>query len=436
LSGLRAIVHVTGQDPATRRELATLAVARGVARQRQQSYGVRRRGFEFNTCANRFFVRPLQNDRPTVIWVTPFCVYPPAHGGARRIAELASVVGRHVNLVLLSDEQQSYRNVDPVQFGSYASVHLVQARTDSSEAVERSILERMTSHAPAALKQALQNLQASCRADLVQIEFMEASRLVDAGTGETPFVASLHDVYLDDGEDDQAQLDVLARYPALVTCSDEDSRYLPGLPVTLIPNGAVDRLDAAVESPDNQTVLFMGPFRYEPNYLGILKFLQAVWPGILQSCPDASLIILAGNEGREPRFASPLFAQDGVRLVTEFVDPAPYLANCCLTINPQQEIRGSALKVAESLLAGRVCVSTVTGARGMGSLLSEALVTVEDWPRMQDVIARLLSDPAWRHRLESTAGVDRDKLQWRGRAQQLLLLYATLIPGFRAPTIS
>ena len=66
-----------------------------------------------------------------------------------------------------------------------------------------------------------------------------------------------------------------------------------------------------------------------------------------------------------PKFMAPLLAEPGVKLISKFVDPTPYLAASTLTLNPQVAIRGSALKVAESLLSGRCCVSTIDGARGL-----------------------------------------------------------------------
>jgi hypothetical protein len=62
-------------------------------------------------------------------------------------------------------------------------------------------------------------------------------------------------------------------------------------------------------------------------------------------------------------------------------------------------------------------------------------VTVQDWSGMQNAVVGLLLDSTRRHELESTAGIAREKLQWQGRAQQLLALYATLVPGFKVPKI-
>jgi hypothetical protein len=172
----------------------------------------------------------------------------------------------------------------------------------------------------------------------------------------------------------------------------------------------------------------MGPFRYAPNYAGILQFLQFAWPGIQSAHPDAELVILGGPEAGDACFANPSLRQKGVSLIAEFVDPAPYLETCALTINPQQEIRGSALKVAESLLARRVCVTTRNGARGFANLATEALRITDTWDEMSAGITMLLSDIASRHKYECSTADVRKVLSWDGRGEQLLQLYRQLLP--------
>src|SRR6185295_10772948 len=98
------------------------------------------------------------------------------------------------------------------------------------------------------------------------------------------------------------------------------------------------------------------------------------WPALRARFPDLVLTILGGAESAQIAAAEPALKQPGVELVTEFVDPAPYLDQCTLTINPQRNIRGSSIKLIESLLAGRVCVSTADGARGFSDCGLEGLV--------------------------------------------------------------
>jgi len=78
-----------------------------------------------------------------------------------------------------------------------------------------------------------------------------------------------------------------------------------------------------------------------------------------------------------PRSRSPASRSLGHR------DDVPQLlSECALTINPLAGIRGSAVKLVESLAAGRACVSTSAGARGFLDDVPPGLVAVPDVPSM------------------------------------------------------
>jgi glycosyltransferase involved in cell wall biosynthesis len=156
--------------------------------------------------------------------------------------------------------------------------------------------------------------------------------------------------------------------------------------------------------------------------------MEHVWSKLIVRHPEAELVILGGVESADARFFTPLLRQSGVRLISQFVDTAPLLASCALTINPQQEIRGSALKVAESLLSRRVCVSTAHGARGFDHLDASSLRICSDWSVMLNELDQLLTDPARRRQLEVCSPEVRASLSWDGKAQQLFELYRSLIP--------
>ena len=110
------------------------------------------------------------------------------------------------------------------------------------------------------------------------------------------------------------------------------------------------------------------------------------------------------------------------------------LAQCALTINPLVGIRGSAVKIAESLTHGRVCVSTVEGARGYVHPVAPGLVAVASVDAMVDAVLALLRDPAERHRLEALALANADGLGWTGSVHALRALYTALLDVPLPPT--
>jgi glycosyltransferase involved in cell wall biosynthesis len=191
----------------------------------------------------------------------------------------------------------------------------------------------------------------------------------------------------------------VAAFDAATACSGEDAALVTHPRCAVVPNGARLAFDDYVPSA-GQRVLFVGPFRYAPNREGIAEFIASAWPAIRAEVPQATLTILGGDEHAAWTRGDPRFGAEGVEVLGHRDDVPRLLAQCALTINPLTGIRGSAVKLVESLAAGRVCVTTVEGARGMTAPLA-ALSVVDRVAAMAQPIIGLLRDPALRHRREA-----------------------------------
>ena len=68
------------------------------------------RDLDLTRLRKKFYLSPIpeKERRPTVLVVTPYAVYPPAHGGARRLANLLRELATEFHIVLLSDEDRLY----------------------------------------------------------------------------------------------------------------------------------------------------------------------------------------------------------------------------------------------------------------------------------------------------------------------------------------
>ncbi len=431
MSPTRAMSVVCDNDYRTQQELYAPALARAVLAQRQRSRRALARGFNFQRAAtDHYYPRAPQprGERPRVLLVTPFALFPPAHGGARRVSELTRLLADQVDWILLSDERSLYSAESEPWLAAFQSVHLVEGRGDKPGEAALPWPARLKRHVHAAMQAELDRLIAVYDPDVVQIEFMELAALRPSHPGRAPLLLSLHDVYLDGSADDAAQRAAMRDFSAVSVCSPEDASLLDRASVHLVPNGATSRLESYQPSPEAPHILFMGPFRYAPNVDGIRAFLRHCWPAIRERFPNARLSILGGPESGPMRHADPLLRLPGVELIDRFVDPAPYLARAALTINPQREIRGSALKVIESLLAGRICVSTRSGARGFADAQLPGLILAEDVAAMAAPIMDLLDDIRRRHALERADDGRLSPWTWEGIAQKQLALYQTLLP--------
>ncbi|TLY48981.1 MAG: glycosyltransferase [Gammaproteobacteria bacterium] len=373
--------------------------------------------------------------KPRVLLVSPFALFPPSHGGARRVAELVMRLSDRIDFILLSDERSLYSIKSEPWLRHVLATHLVEGRGDRSTDAPLTLLQRMQRHAWPELRIELERLVALYDPDIVQVEFMELALLADqrASNPESRarWLLALHDVYLrgNNGDrDDAAQIAAIARFDAVIACSREDLDLLQHPDRTLIGNGSPDRRAGYLPSPQTPPqLLFMGPFRYAQNREGIVEFLDTAWPKLKTQFPDLRITILGGVESAALVAIDARLRQDGVETISAFVDPAAYLQNCTLSINPQNAIRGSSIKLIESLLAGRVCVSTADGTRGFGDAGFDDLVVAPTIAAMAEPIAALIADPARRRRLERADDVKLDRYTWDAIASQQFGLYQRLI---------
>ncbi|MBS0590926.1 MAG: glycosyltransferase [Proteobacteria bacterium] len=437
-TGLAPIEHIrriAARAPEHWHEFAGLARAWRTFRLRLRAQRMRHKGMKYERITQDSWhgPQPSLGERPRVLLVTPFALFPPAHGGARRIAELIERLADKVDFFLLSDERSLYSLASEPWLKRVRATHLVEGRGDRINEAPLTLVERMQRHAWPELRFKLEQMVARYDPDIVQVEFMELARLAEQrGGGRARWLLALHDVYLrgDGGADDTRQCDAMRHYDAISACSLEDIALLPGCNTHLIGNGAIDRRATAPPSPQSPPrLLFMGPFRYAPNREGILAFLDLAWPALKRQFPDLRLTILGGADSRAMLDSHPQLAMDGVDFVCTFVDPAPYLAECTLTINPLHDIRGSSIKLIESLLTHRVCVSTASGARGFARENLPALVIAENIPAMVAPIAALIDDAQRRWQLETSGSHALDAHTWDAAAERLFALYRRLQPG-------
>jgi len=370
------------------------------------------------------------SQRPRALVVTPFAVYPPRHGGARRVTELLARLRSDYDIVLLSDEATLYDARSFAHFDGLYAVHLLQRREGG--AVTAPTLEaRMRAHLHPSLRALVRAALWRYQPELVQVEHVELAEVVELrGRGER-WVLALHDAYGPDDFTDRVAADrfadvTLPAYDAITVCSDEDAALVRHRRVAVVPNGS--GVPPARYAPSGRgPLLFAGPLRYGPNLAGIRAFLAEVFPGLRADVPDAGLLILGGDEAPRIIAGDPVFTQPGVRMLGHREDVADLLAQCALTVNPLDAIRGSSLKVIESLSAGRACVSTTQGARGFADAGFEGLVLARSVAAMREPIARLLQDDAERHRIERPDPARLAPFQWTACARRQGTLYAQLL---------
>ncbi len=402
-------------------------------------------GLPLESTWKKYFFVPFEpsSHKPVLLVATPYAIYPPAHGGAVRLCHLIRELSSSYQVHLLSDEENLYSPRSTRYFSSLTSLHLAGGRVEPS-ASELKRIGRIKSHSHPSLCEQLRHLIATLRPDYVQIEFVELCQLIKVRNGPGPFwILTLHDVLLSSSlqnftEEDHFEWRWVRQYDAVAVVCREDAQLIPAGKIAVVPNGAILNPGRYVSSAQSQGILFIGPFRYPPNRHGIELFLAKVFPNLKAEFPGLELWILGGEEVCQMSTESKLFQQDGVCLFEFTEDPRQFLDRCALTINPLFGIRGTSLKLIESLAAGRVCVSSAEAARGFSPEELPALVLANSLEDFGPLIAQLLRDPAARIRLERPDEAVFQKYSWKSSAQQLKSLYQNLdqnkvdFPGSRS----
>ena len=366
------------------------------------------------------YLRPdAPSDRPMVVIVSPYGVIPPTHGGAIRILRLARALAQKMDIILLSDELDSYAlEMQLVPWcDSFSSIHLVGNRPPEPKGKEGNRIARIRSHSHERLRAELVRLIETRKPQAVILEYMELGGLVDIkSTFRPPFILTLQDVLLqpDDpaqAEQDRYEQDLMDKFEGLVVTSKEDQVLLGDRESSLIPNG-VDLPRSYVSSAGRRDILFVGPFRSLNNWLAIEAFLEQSFPRIQEAVSDAHITIIGGAGAKQRVAGVSCFSRHSIRVLEFVEDLDPVFVECALTINPQLEQRGSSLKVVQSLAAGRVCVTTRVGARGATTAGFKGLVVVDDFVEFSRVIIRLLLDEPYRLSIETPELAKLNEFSW------------------------
>ncbi len=428
------VARVAAADARTRRELTAPLALLDLARARARRAFLPCADAPLEWVRRKFHAAAPAARGPRVLVVSPYVVYPPAHGGAVRIAHLLKELSRTHRVILLSDEQGAYSRSSERFFDGLESVHLVGGRLELPHEVGRRGA-RIRTHSHGVLSRELARLVEVYGPSLVQVEYMELGALVRDKQRAVPWVLALHDVTLSERErspEDAVELSLIDAHDAVITCSAEDAALLGARPVHVVPNGVVRSTHPYVSSAGRRAVLFMGPFRYSPNLEGIRLVLSRVYPELRRNVPGVELWLACGAGAASAAKKYDEFAQPGVRFLEPVEDPRPLLDAAAVTINPQYEIRGSSIKLIESLAAGRVCVSTVDGARGFRHAGFPNLIQVARVEDFLSPLTWLLSDEAARLALERPDPEIVGRHEWSAAAAELAGVYRSCLGERRA----
>lgn len=193
----------------------------------------------------------------------------------------------------------------------------------------------------------------------------------------------------------QEEVALLQKANALLAISHEDKASFEdldlGVPVALALQSMTchERLLAPKES---KSLLFVGN-NYDPNNLGINRFLSDVWPTLRGLEPGAELYV-CGNVCKAVQGA-----HDGVHLEGVVDDLKPYYEQAAIVLNLAPYGTGLPIKTVEALGYGKCVVSTHEACRKFLNL-GDCPVVTGDFSNFADILFELLSAPEKRRSIE------------------------------------
>jgi GT2 family glycosyltransferase/glycosyltransferase involved in cell wall biosynthesis len=385
---------------------------------------------------DRFDQMPARPERLSVLFVSPYPICPPVHGGGvfmyqtlRRLAERADV---HV-VELLDFQWQVPVNEELREF--CASAEWIVRPSGKTAGMGSVLPYAVREFANDDLEWLIHRQMYLKKIDVLQLEYTPMAQY----RGAYHRIATAlfeHDVYFQSvarglgfmaGAVERLkarveylralryELGALEGFDQVQVCTRENRDYLasflPGM-AGRVKEGLragidTSRYDFKPCGREPRTMLFLGSFRHDPNRIALDWFVGHVLPRILASIPDARLVV-AGSDPPPPHaYADHAGSLDLVGYVEDVREP---LSRYAVFVCPILSGSGVRVKLLEAFAAGIPVVSTRVGAEGLAHEDGNWCALADDPGEFAAKVVALLNDEAVAAAMarRARAGVEAD----------------------------
>ncbi len=192
----------------------------------------------------------------------------------------------------------------------------------------------------------------------------------------------------------------------LCTCTTRLERetldsFHTGATTDWFPNGVdSEYFSPGSESPEQDSISFIGRMDYFPNQECVSRFCKDVFPKIRQRKPNAKFVIVGADPSPAIRQLGQL---PGVVVTGSVPDVRPFVRKSSLMVAPLNIARGTQNKILEAMSMGTPVVCSHLAASGVDALPEEHLLAATQDDEFVRQVLRILDSEAERARL-STAG--------------------------------
>ncbi len=367
---------------------------------------------------DRFESLPVP-EKLSVLFVSPYPVFPPVHGGGvfmyQTICELSRLCDLHL-IILLDWPHELEPHLHLKQMcGSVEFIVRMEGKEKSFGSIEPHAVREFRN---ADLAWLIHRQVLTRKVDVVQLEYTVMAQYA-AEFRQIPSIVFEHDVYFQSiarglpftrsllGRIQarfeylralRFELRQLPRADRVQVCSADNREVLESFLPALkgrIDDGfraGIDTSRYAFHSGHREpgTILFLGSFRHLPNQEALSWFIQNVMPAVAAARPDARLVIIGSDP--PPRHSFPKSAGN-VELIGFVEDIREPLARYSVFICPILSGSGVRVKLLEAFAAGIPVVSTRLGAEGLAARDGEICALADDAQEFAARVLALLDDP-------------------------------------------
>jgi GT2 family glycosyltransferase len=382
---------------------------------------------------DRFEKLPERPDPLNVLFVSPYPICPPVHGGgvfmyqtASRLAELCSL-----HLIVLLDHEWERAPHDELRQRAASLEFLVRLEGKPKECGSGQPFS-VREFASPDLEWLLHREIYIRRIDIVQLEYTALGQYAQ-NFRQIACILFEHDVYFQSigrglpGMRSLArvkavfeylrairyELAILPRFDRIQVCSEANRDYLLSFSPQLAERidsdlrAGIDtsRYEFRADGREPFTMLFLGSFRHTPNMEALDWFVRHVFPRVLEQCADARLIVIGSDP--PPRHSLPN-ASNAIELRGFVPDIHEPLARYAVFVCPILSGSGMRVKLLEAFAAGIPVVSTRIGAEGLATRDGDICALADDPGEFADRIVELFRN-------------SRQARELAGRARELVV---------------
>jgi len=359
-------------------------------------------------------------ERPRVLFVSPYPIWPPAHGGGvfmyQTLRELARLTEVHV-IALLDHADELPGNQE--ELGRFCASTEFLVRMEGRVRYLGSIVPHaVREFQNDDLAWLIHRQVLTRRIDVVQLEYLPLGQYVEAYRRLASILFE-HDIYLQSiargfatlrgGFEKIAagfeylralrwELRTLERCDAVQVCTEDNKNYLtsfrPSLAGRLQPGlrAGIDttryRVTGGPRRPD--TMLFLGGFRHLPNQVAVDWFSHRVLPLVRDRRPQAALTVIGPDPPPPHAYAD----FGGALRFTGYVeDIREALERYAVFVCPVLNGSGVLVKLLEAFAAGIPVVSTRIGAEGLARWDGELCHLADDPETFAAKVVEVLEHP-------------------------------------------